>query len=72
VFDDRAIRGPLTELARLAHLIETKVAAAEPGSSLEIRDEFALKRPYRLVLDLREDEFDPATADPLLPPDEVR
>src|SRR5208283_1821511 len=40
-FDDHAIRGPLTELARLARLIEAKLATARPGSSVLIRDEFA-------------------------------
>ena len=71
-FDRHAIRGPLPELARLASLIETKLAAASPGSPIEIRDEFAPDSPYSLVLDLREDGFDPAEADPILPSDEVR
>ena len=71
-FDRHAIRGPLPELARLAGLIETKLTAAPPGSLIEIRDEFAFGSPYSLVLDLREDRFDPAEADPLLPSDEVR
>jgi hypothetical protein len=70
--DRHAIRGPLPELARLAGLIETRLAAAKPGSSIEIRDEFASDSPYSLVLDLREDGFDPAEVDPLPPSDEVR
>lgn len=65
-FDDHGIRGPLPELERLAHLIEAKLAVAGPGSSVEIGDEFALNSPYRLVLDMRQDGFDPATADPSL------
>ena len=69
-FDDHAIRGPLTELARLARLIEAKLATARPGSSVLIRDEFAADSPYALVLDLREDGFDPAMAAPLLPAEE--
>jgi hypothetical protein len=70
-FDDHAIRGSLTDLARLAKLIEVKLAAARPGSSVLIREEFAADSPYALVLDLREDGFDPATADPLLPAENV-
>jgi hypothetical protein len=66
-FDDHAIRGSLTDLARLAKLIEIKIAAGDPGSSALIREEFAPDSPYTLALDLREDGFDPATADPLLP-----
>jgi hypothetical protein len=70
-FDDHAIRGPLAELARLATLVEAKVATARPGSCLQIREEFAPESPYTLVLDLREDGFDPATADPLLPSEDA-
>jgi hypothetical protein len=69
-FDDHAIRGPLANLARLAALIETKLAKAHPGSSIKIQTEFATDSPYALILDLREDEFDPATADPMLPLEE--
>jgi hypothetical protein len=66
-FDDHAIRGMLTDFTPLAKLVESKLAAARPGSSVLIREEFAPDSPYALVLDLREDGFDPATADPLLP-----
>jgi len=41
-FDDHAIRGSLTDLARLAKLIEIKIAAADPGSSVLIREELAV------------------------------
>jgi hypothetical protein len=66
-FDNNAIRGPLTDLARLATLVEGKLATAQPGSTVRIHDEFAADSPYTLVLEVREDSFDPATADPLLP-----
>ena len=65
--DEHAIRGPLTDLTRLAKLIEAKIATAHPSSTVVIQEEFAAYSPYALVLDLREDGFDPATADPLLP-----
>jgi len=65
-FDSDAIRGPLADLARLAKIIEVKLATASPGSSIPIREEFAAYSPYSLVLDLREYGFDPATADPCL------
>ena len=68
-FDAHAIRGPLADLTRLAKLIEGKLATARPGSSVLIKEEFALDSPYALVLDLREDGFDPATADHLLAED---
>ena len=55
-FDAHAIRGPLADLTRLAKLIEAKLATAHPG-----HDEFAIDSPYALILDLREDGFDPLT-----------
>ncbi len=70
-FDNDAIRGPLADLARLAALFEAKLANAQPGSAVRIHDEFAADSPYSLVLEVREDSFDPATADPLLPTEEA-
>jgi hypothetical protein len=70
-FDGHAIRGPLADLARLAKLIESKLATALPGSSVLIHDEFAVDSPYALILDLREDGFDPATADTGLPAEDA-
>jgi len=62
-FDGNAIRGSLDDLTRLAALVETKLATAEPGSPIQIREEFAPASPYSLVLDVRADGFDPASAD---------
>jgi hypothetical protein len=62
-FDSHVIRGSLTGLARLAELIEAKLTTAEPGSQIVIREEFAANSPYSLVLDVRADGFDPASAD---------
>ena len=67
-FDKDAIRGPLGDLAHLAELGETKLAHAQPGSTVRIHEEFAANSPYALVLQVREDSFDPATADPNLNP----
>ena len=65
-FDHHAIHGSVADLARLSALIEAKLATAQPGSSIRIREEFAPDSPYALVLNLREDGFDPAAADTLL------
>jgi hypothetical protein len=62
-FGIRSIRGTLTGLARLAELIEAKLATAGPGSTILIREEFAPDSPYSLLLDVRADGFDPASAD---------
>ncbi len=63
---NRGICGPLDDLARLAGIIEAKVAATQPGSSISIGDEFATRSSYALILEVMEDGFDPSTADPEL------
>ena len=63
-FDSHAIRGSLTDLDRLANLVETQLAFAEPGSAVRVREEFAPDSRYALLLDVRVDGFDPASADP--------
>jgi hypothetical protein len=62
-FDSHSIRGSLLALTHLAELIEVKLATAEPGSPIRIREEFAADSPYTLVLDVRADGFDPSSAD---------
>ena len=62
--DGHAIRGSLTDLDRLASLVETNLAFAEAGSKVRIREEFAPDSRYALLLDVRADGFDPASADP--------
>lgn len=62
-FDSHAIRGSLAALAHLAELVEVKLATAEPGTPILIREEFAANSPYTLMLDVRVDGFDPASAD---------
>ncbi|MEP6550130.1 MAG: hypothetical protein ABJB95_03045 [Gemmatimonadales bacterium] len=62
-FDGHAIRGSLTDLERLASLVEEKLATAQPGEPIRIREEFAPASPYSLQLNVRADGFDPAAAD---------
>jgi len=66
-FDDHAIRGPLQDLKSLATIIENKLLTAQPGETVRIQTEFAANSPYALILEVREDGFDPAEADPMLP-----
>lgn len=66
-FDNHGIRGPLADLARLAALVETELSTAQAGSVVRIQEEFVADSPYAMVLEVREDGFDPAAADPLLP-----
>ena len=61
--DSQAIRGSLAALTHLAELVEVKLASAEPGSPISIREEFAPDSRYTLLLDVRPDGFDPASVD---------
>jgi hypothetical protein len=68
-FDDHAIHGSLADLTRLAELVDSKLATVKPNSLVHIREEFASDSPYTLLLDVRDDQFDPASADPDLSAD---
>jgi hypothetical protein len=61
--DGNAIRGSLVDLERLASLVETQLATAQPGEQLKIRADYAANSMYGLVLDVRADGFDPASTD---------
>jgi hypothetical protein len=60
--DDHAIQGPLPKLAELASLVERHLAVSQPGQQVRIREEFAASAQFTLVLDLRNDGFDPPLA----------
>ena len=62
-FDSHAIRGSMAALTHLAELVEQRLAIAEPGEQIKIREDFAEGSPFALVLDVRADGFDPAAAD---------
>ena len=61
--DGNAIRGSLAALTHLAELVEQRLAIAEPGEQIKIREDFAAESPFALLLDVRADGFDPAAAD---------
>ena len=65
-FDEHAIRGTLEDLARLAALVDSKLSTVSPDSTVHIGTEFAENSPYTLVLDVRDEGFDPSAADPIL------
>ena len=64
--DAHALRGPLSSLEHLAHLVAERLAVARPGERLFLREDFAPAGPYSLVLLVQSDDFDPASADPEL------
>ena len=61
--DGHAIHGPLEDLARLADMVEGAVARLKPGETKMLRAEYAPEAKYELVIELRDDGFDPASAD---------
>jgi hypothetical protein len=62
-FDDHSIHGTLLELAHLADLVEDLVKRLGPGQSEKIQESYAPNSPYGLVLEMREADFDPVSAD---------
>jgi hypothetical protein len=61
--DEHSIHGPLGELARLASIVEGKVAELAPGNVVRIQEEFSPSAKYSLVLERRDDRFNPASED---------
>ena len=58
------IGGPLVDLLRLATFIERSAQANVVGKCVALRSNFSPMAPYELILDVRDDAFDPASADP--------
>jgi hypothetical protein len=61
---DQWIAGPLADFRHLAALIDQSVQPNMVGKRITLRSNFSPMAPYELVLDVREDAFDPASADP--------
>ena len=64
--DSQSIRGTLADLSRLRDLIANGLRNLRPGESLTIGSEYSSAVSVPLRLELREAEFDPASADPAL------
>ena len=61
---DHWIAGPLDDLTRLAGLVDGFLDTAKPKGEIDLSNEFAPGSPFRLILEVRDDTFDPAVADP--------
>ena len=64
--DDRSIRGSLSDLLRLRDLVTAQLKQARPGTSFIVGFEYSRSVTYPLHFEVREDGFDPASADPRL------
>jgi hypothetical protein len=64
--DRDAVYGAVEDLRQLASLVETKLKNTRAGSVLRIQEEFTPDCEYSLLLDVRDESFDPGSADPEL------
>jgi hypothetical protein len=58
------IAGTLGDLKRLSAIIREKALKASLGDRMLLRQEYAPNSPYELALEIRDDGFDRASADP--------
>lgn len=61
---DHWIAGPLNKLFELAEIIESRIETANVGDEIKLRDAFSPTSQWELVLEVKDDLFDPALADP--------
>ncbi len=61
---DQWIAGPLTDFLHLAALIDQSVRPNMVGKRIALRSNFSPMAPYELILDVRDEAFDPSSADP--------
>ena len=64
IVTDHAISGSLKDLSRLADLIESSLRRADSGEVITIRSEYSASSTCEIVLDVRDDAYDPGSADP--------
>jgi len=65
-----AICGTLPDFRRLAVIVGNKLNASSAGSIFTISGEYVESSKATLEFEVREEGFDPASADPLLQPDD--
>ena len=63
---ESAICGTLSDFRRLSAIVRSKLDAPLVGSAFKIGDEYALGSTSLIQFEVREEGFDPASADPLL------
>ena len=63
---ESAICGTLSDLRRLSAIVRSKLDTSPIGSTFTIGDEYALGSKSVIRFEVREEGFDPASADPLL------
>lgn len=64
--NDDCIQGTMNDLKMLGDLVAQKLKQALPNSVFVIKEEYSKDTRVPLVFEIKEDGFDPATADPML------
>jgi len=64
--NEDSIHGPVEDLRHLAAMIAEKVMRMKMGEITKIKSQYAAEAAYAIVLELRADDFDPASLDPSL------
>ena len=64
--DGGSIHGTIDDLTRLARIVEQRLQNATPGDVIPLAEAFAPGCEFELVLEIRDDGFDPAEVDPCL------
>ena len=66
VINNDAISGTLSDLKKLSNLIKKKLESQRIPSEFEIDKEYSNQNESKLRFEIKEDGFDPASADPQL------
>ena len=66
--DADSIHGSLGDLQRLADLVDAKANMLRPGDRAQLREDYSAASSYSLLLEMREDSFDPTSLDGNLAP----
>ncbi|TKB45295.1 Imm32 family immunity protein [Thalassotalea mangrovi] len=66
MIDKRGVWGRPSDFSALAKLISDKLEISSPNDSIVIKNEYAPKAEYSLVIHVKKQDFDPATLDPQL------
>lgn len=64
--DGNSIHGTLDDLNHLAELIDTALLGAQPGDTIHLGHKYVSDSDHDLLLIVKDDDFDPAGADPCL------
>ena len=65
--DGQGIRGSVRDLARLRDLVAERLQGADVGQSFFVGPEYSQDASFLLRFEVRAPDFDPASADPMLP-----